>query len=235
MNKKAFTLSEVLITLTVLGIIAAITIPTLMTAAQKHGFAASVRKFHSNLSNAVANYMVIYDVSDLRNSPLENASSKIKKAEKAKASKTEKVSIAKKSELQENRDKFIKDNFKVVKECENYYDDGCFAKNYKSINNVYSGRPQGTAMVLADGTVMSIWSESSGDKPLVHVDVNGQKGPNVAGYDYWYMVIFSDGKVSSAWETDDKWYKSNVDLCKESGYGKGCLESLIHNNWVIDW
>ncbi|MCD7879341.1 MAG: type II secretion system GspH family protein [Candidatus Gastranaerophilales bacterium] len=52
-RKSAFTLAEVLITLVIIGIIAAVTVPTLMANHQKQETAAKLKKFYSTLSNAV--------------------------------------------------------------------------------------------------------------------------------------------------------------------------------------
>ncbi|MCD7879492.1 MAG: type II secretion system GspH family protein [Candidatus Gastranaerophilales bacterium] len=51
--KRAFTLAEVLITLVIIGVIAAITVPTIMANHQKQETAAKLKKFYSTLSNAI--------------------------------------------------------------------------------------------------------------------------------------------------------------------------------------
>ena len=52
-NKKAFTLAEVLITLTIIGVIAALTIPNLMQSYKKHQVEVGVKEAYSILSNAI--------------------------------------------------------------------------------------------------------------------------------------------------------------------------------------
>ena len=52
-KKVAFTLAEVLITLGIIGVVAAMTIPTLMTDYRKETTAARVKKFYSVINNAV--------------------------------------------------------------------------------------------------------------------------------------------------------------------------------------
>jgi len=55
------------------------------------------------------------------------------------------------------------------------------------------------AFVLADGTVLSISNAYKDIPPLnIYVDVNGQKGPNIIGYDLWSMSIFYDGVVDES-------------------------------------
>ena len=52
-NKKGFTLAEVLITLTIIGVIAAITIPNLMQSYKKHQVEVGIKEAYSILSNAI--------------------------------------------------------------------------------------------------------------------------------------------------------------------------------------
>ncbi|MCD7878388.1 MAG: type II secretion system GspH family protein, partial [Candidatus Gastranaerophilales bacterium] len=52
-RKSAFTLAEVLITLVIIGIVAAITVPTLMANYRKQEVSSRLKKFYSTLSNAV--------------------------------------------------------------------------------------------------------------------------------------------------------------------------------------
>ena len=64
-EKSAFTLSEVLITLGVIGVVAAITLPGLIANYQKKVLVNQFKKSYSNLSNALnlvqAEYGTVYD------------------------------------------------------------------------------------------------------------------------------------------------------------------------------
>ena len=51
--KQAFTLSEVLITLGIIGIIAAMTLPSVIADARKKSTAAHLKKFYNTINNAV--------------------------------------------------------------------------------------------------------------------------------------------------------------------------------------
>ena len=52
MRKYGFTLAEVLVTLGIIGVVAALTVPSLMQNAQKRVLVTSLRKVHSELSQA---------------------------------------------------------------------------------------------------------------------------------------------------------------------------------------
>ena len=53
LKKAAFTLAETLITLTIIGVIAALTIPSLISEYQKHTYVVGLKKAYSQLQNAV--------------------------------------------------------------------------------------------------------------------------------------------------------------------------------------
>jgi len=52
--KKGFTLAEVLITLAIIGVVAALTIPTVMASYQKHSQYTAFMKMYNTLSNALS-------------------------------------------------------------------------------------------------------------------------------------------------------------------------------------
>ena len=53
LKKAAFTLAETLITLTIIGVIAALTIPNLISSYQKHTYVVGLKKAYSQLQNAM--------------------------------------------------------------------------------------------------------------------------------------------------------------------------------------
>ena len=53
-NKKGFTLAEVLITLTIIGIVAALTIPTLINNINEAQYNAGIKNTYTTLSNALS-------------------------------------------------------------------------------------------------------------------------------------------------------------------------------------
>lgn len=60
--KKGFTLSEVLITLTVIGIIATMTIPLLSTNHKKLEYATKLKKFYNTMNNAIEQAEMDYNL-----------------------------------------------------------------------------------------------------------------------------------------------------------------------------
>ena len=240
-----FTLAEVLITLAIIGVVAAMTLPTLIQNQQKRSLEVATQKFYSNMSQAVKKYMADEGVDDLRNTPLEydwnsNLSYEENDANEAKA--------------QEACENFVQKYLKVVKVCE----DGCFADNYAMQNGEisyaigaksdYTGK-----FVLADGSVIDI--ESLNCSPItLYVDINGRKGPNKIGYDLWSMHIFYDGSIDEGGVTpeckkDNKYCyiylgnspkeirDSRFDMCKyeHNGAYDGCFGHFLENGFKFDY
>ena len=230
-----FTLAEVLITLGIIGVVAAMTMPALIQNQQKRSLEVATQKFYSMMSQAVKQYMADYGVDDLRNSPL----------------------VVYDNDDDENRaqkacEDFVQKYLKVVKVCE----DGCFADTYTTQkgevrsavgsgadDSVYIGK-----FVLADGVVIDI-SYGYWDVPLVlYVDVNGRKGPNKIGYDLWSMSIFYDGTIDEGGLTpeckrNNECYYTNspseeraerFEGCPDSPYG-GCFGHFLENGFKFDY
>ena len=56
MNKRAFTLAEVLLTLTIIGVIAALTIPNLMKKYENHVLLTQLKNWYSEFSNTIGQF-----------------------------------------------------------------------------------------------------------------------------------------------------------------------------------
>lgn len=231
--RKAFTLAEVLITLGIIGVVAAITMPTLIHNHQKRSLEVATQKFYSMMSQAVRQYMADEGVDDLRNTPLNRYNYGDENSAEAVAS------------IQN----FINKYLKVVQECK----ENCFASEYRNwsgnkleLNISQVGKPLFYKnYVLSDGIVMH-FGYGWGDPIDLYVDINGKKGPNRVGYDLWSMSIFYDGTIdeSSAgpeakrgedgWDTPHDARVQRFELCKNDTYG-GCFGHFLENNFKFDY
>jgi len=208
-----FTLAEVLITLGIIGVVAAITMPTLIQNHQKRSLEVATQKFYSMMSQAVRQYMADEGVDDLRNTPLaiDNYES---------ASSPEAIASIR---------NFVTKYLKVVKECDHDVNN-CFAPKYKAwdgsglANDFTSGANwnERRDYILADGSIIRIGYHPPQCPIDIYVDINGKKGPNRVGYDLWSMSIFYDGSIDEAQvlpelKYDQKlqsdWRQSNFDKC----------------------
>ena len=251
-RQAAFTLAEVLITLGIIGVVAAMTLPSLIQNYQKKALATQTQKFYSTMSQAVKQYMADYGVDDLRNTPL--ASNNYEDPESPEAI----ASIR----------NFVTKHLKVVQECNPSAegDNNCFAPVYRLWDNSIPDRENTWNFptskvdwsgyrdyVLADSTVIKIGYYYG---PIdLYVDVNGKKGPNRIGYDLWTMSIFYDGVIDESevspecrkegkecWthqrgslvDTPEEVRESRFDACKDGNYG-GCFGHFLENGFKFDY
>ena len=172
MNKKfAFTLSEVLVTMGIIGVISALTVPTLVNNYQRKALALQLRKTVSDIENAVD--MLITEEG------------------KTKFSATS---------YYNNLDGFITNRLKTIKTCTKDKTNECFAnENYNTINGDAGSAftCEGNSYVLANSAAICMYKKVGlyNGNPVVVVDTNGQAGPNIGGRDIFTFTILPNGEI----------------------------------------
>ena len=209
MKKNGFTLAEVLITLTIVGVIAAITIPNLMRNWQEQALVSQLKSTYSILANAYQ--MAVRENGNVEEWDISN---------------------------NEKFYKYLKPYLKISKECGETAD--CFANNYKALfNDNYTYQPRtywsntyGWKAILSNGSSMLIrsYSKCRGIAQYVgsanyykcgeiYVDVNGYKGPNRAGVDYFNFTLFPEKLAPSDIRYTKGWQDSGQQTCKYNDKG----------------
>ena len=193
--KFAFTLAEVLITLGIIGIVAAMTLPTLIQKQNDAAIIASLKKNYSILSQALVKsqlklgFFETWDIDTSGSNPEEGGTPANMK----------------------NVYNAIKPELKVLKECEDKA--GCWHKGVtKDLRGSNSGRDSigiGSGIFifkLADGTNISIddfapatlnqiGSNYNKSTYAFWVDANGDKRPNTIGRDIFLFILTDRGLV----------------------------------------
>ena len=217
----AFTLAEVLVTLGIIGVVSALTVPTLMKNHQKKVFVTQLRKVCSQLSQAAEQAMT-------DNNAVSLTETKYAGDDAANAMR------------------FIQDYFKTVKHC-TVLGDGCIPESYKTLNGTLVPFDNDyDCYVIADGAAICSLNYGSWEKrdSGLHgyvdyiVDVNSMAGPNVIGRDMIGVIVYDDGKVGGFYDPNYGTSKeSRLDTCKEypGEYGAGCIDYLIMNGWEMDY
>ena len=216
MKRMAFTLAEVLITLTIIGIIATLTIPTLMQKYEKEQTVVKLKKAYNLVNNAVK-------MSVAENGPTDNWP-EIYSADVV--------------------DKYIVPYFKVVETATmsdtkkkaggRYYD---LSGDVDNDLCILSGACGGKVIKLADGT--EIWLQYTTNNSIkwiatnFYIDINGYKKPNTFGKDIFGIRLYkSSGKVvmHSACDSDTEYTSRTLQELKSNmcgGIAKyGCAKNM---------
>lgn len=217
-NKYAFTLAETLITLGIIGVVAAMTIPTLMTKIREKVATNRLRDTYAILSEA-------YKLAVVENGPAEGWDI---------GTRDSKTGGQKLYEI-------FKPHLKLSQDCNS--NNGCFYGGvYKALfNDRWAWQPSSHSVYsrgqLMNGVVLGFWSGGSGcsfnsydSKNVcgsIWIDINGIDKPNKAGEDFFCFRITDKGI-------------SLPSLTETSYYGAKCVYKDTSNTnggnctkWVI--
>lgn len=168
--KRAFTLTEVLIAVAIIGIIAALVLPTIITTYQ----------------NKVFEYMESRELQSIKSA----LDSLVVTENKAKFNETIMYGTA----SDDTSGKFLKKYFRVAKYCGTSTDGDseCFAPLYYKYDATAHTRTElkrneigitGSCAMMKNGVSMCITPQTASASAKVIMDLNGIKGPNVIGRD----------------------------------------------------
>lgn len=220
MKNFAFTLAEVLVTLGIIGVVSAMTMPTLIQNHQKTVYVTELHKVYNDFSQAV-----LKAINDSNAVSLDETKYNKNNPNGAK--------------------NFLNDYFKIVKDC-GKDTSSCFADSYKSINGTsFTLSPTEAAVVIPSGAAISISQNALGYISsgyhgyfFVQVDTNGPKNPNILGKDLFSFELYSDGKIGDHYiQPEGKQIDAEKTNCITGAnqYGSGCISVIINNNWKMDY
>ena len=192
-KRAGFTLAEVLITLGIIGVVAAMTIPNLMTKIQWLQLHASFKHAYSSLSNGLQLTLNNEETSEACYYSYNSSVSGLV------------TNLTSCNQFFKNFEK----NLKVMQVCNgNALNNGCILKykGQEEVQNIVDNEEKlenfnkncgywstnainnvNRVVVLIDGTVIVYYGKVS--MPLFMVDTNGRKGPNKWGYDIFVFSV----------------------------------------------
>ncbi|MBR1373880.1 type II secretion system protein [bacterium] len=209
MPLRGFTLAEVLITLGIIGVVAALTIPTLMQKIDNRETISKFKKFASVFSQALALSVAENGTVDKWNINLDTQTCPQDLANRLKPYLNLSVDIGcSPSDYVADEVKFLNGNIYA-------------GNNYNDYVGYYK-------MLLSDGSL--IWfrgniscSHSDLDTPNVcaifWIDVNGKKSPNQIGKDIFLLLM-----------QKDKILPNKADDCSLDDKGYGCAAYVLKND-----
>lgn len=220
--KYSFTLSEVLITLVIIGVVAAITVPSVISNIQKQDTIAKLKKIYSTLAQVVM-------LSQQDNGPVDEWYENVNK------------------NSQDYFDYYIKPYLANSVKCRLYSQAGYTSGvPYIKLNGQSSTLGVGIsnrtrASFFLNDIFIMIFSETTdinGDPlymtaPKIYVDLNSGKGPNQYGKDVFIMVM--DKELGVVPECGNSSVKTINNNCTSKGSGECCLAKIINDSWEINY
>ena len=227
----AFTLAEVLVTLGIIGVVSAMTVPTLMQNYQRQSYVTQLHKVYNELSQALLRYQTDKNAINFKEAGLSGS---------------------------EAYTEFQKNYFKVVQDC-GTTQTPCFASSYKKMSGSSTNfKCKYGCMSLASGAAIGGYGNGTNGVYEIVVDVNGQKGPNIFGRDAFTMYIYTaqnviddlalknpDDMNDSTWDsessvplTQDQREKNFQRACQgdaKPGEWHGCFGKILNDNWQMNY
>ena len=215
--KKGFTLAEVLVTLGIIGVVSAMTVPSLMQNYQRQSYVTQLHKVYNEMSQAFVQYQTEKNALNLAEAGLTS---------------------------QDALNSFVPNYFKVVQTCENSLTP-CFLEqtSYRKLTGGSLGSPYTvkTSYVIASGASIRFLYSSAGERlGYIMVDVNGQKGPNILGRDLFTIAFYKNGIMddngTSAPLSEDERDKLYDTYCsKSTASDYGCFGKILNDNWEMTY
>lgn len=216
MKKNGFTLAEVLVTLGIIGVVSAMTVPTLMQNYQRKSYITQLHKVYNEVQQASINYMNQRNALNLTEAGLTS---------------------------QDAVNEFMTLQFKSVNKCAKASD--CFASlsEYKKLNGttVTLSVSDTDSFILASGVAVRPLYMGNGNIVVnVLVDINGKSGPNILGRDLFMLCLYKNGVIDEYSEgtmppiskEDREKYYNNCD----TGTGTyGCFGRILNDNWEMTY
>ncbi len=218
----AFTLAEVLLTLTIIGVVAAMTVPTVMKTTGERERSAKIKKMYSMYGKAFIFARAMGADMDF---------AEVDKSQQA---------------MNDWYDEFMKPRLSTLKVC--YDSPGCWNKgdtyyyNGQKVQSNRAGIGIGDQIItakLADGTMvnMDMWSNQSMIKNqfgidsknhalmIIYFDINGEKKPNKVGQDVFVMAYSSELGLIPAYK--DKSESDIIKDCSPKKTGVSCINKYL--------
>ncbi len=214
-RKHAFTLAEVLITLGIIGVVAAMTMPSLIASHKEKETVVKLKKFYSTMANAFL--LAQNEHTEIKNWLVDGTGKQ-------------------NAEIVFNN---IKPYLSLSKECG--FEKGCLTDGYvKTLDgrdyNNYNNNTNEYHAVLADGTQFFIYMCSAGSNcpenmlGNIKVDVDGFRGKYTFGQDVFILHITNQGIVPVGIQDDDYPFDKYCNKSKmTSANGQSCAAWVILN------
>ncbi len=216
-RKFGFTLAEMFITIAIVGVVSALTIPVLVTNYQANVRIAQLQKVYNEISGAI-----VAAIADERTDALDY------------------------TYVYEDVDgavDFLSKYLKVSSRCNS---SECMAPTYRSLDGTASGsifQNSVPCVTLNMGAVVCVPSIQHDDGYNGHsgmsvvIDVNGQNAPNTNGRDLFQFVVYSDGSIGNSYQPQSN--GASAGRCEQfadkASYAGSCFSKIVADGWKMDY
>jgi len=223
---KGFTLAEVLITLGVIGVIAALTIPTLVNNSRKSELRSRFQKANAIVNIAVTQLVNDNNITNLQEEYCYQLDDTCKSGSWIGLLTTEK--------LASDMAPYLKTSFASY----TWGEDVSAWDKRTAIYNIVGGTSfaptywysNAGSIYLPDGSFIDIVAPSNA-WPQIAYDTNGNKGPNRFGYDIFWWVLQGTKAVPTSWNYGDG---QNCQLTDAGYSGVTCAQYAIKDQCPWD-
>lgn len=202
-KKKAFTLAEVLVTMSILGVIAAMTIPNVMFKVDKRQSAVALKRAIAALDQAVDMSRTEPEFQPLPKCYFNDANGGSLDSTKTQC---------------EDLFAYLKDVMQVQKYCDSNPVNNCMPEYNADVTWTDTER----AFMTTDGLIYFNYSNEYG-AAVIGIDTNGMKGPNKWGYDVFAVNLRGTPSIMQNYEPSVSAYEpiedggvSSTDLFKDN-------------------
>lgn len=221
-NKKAFTLSELLIALAIIGAIAAMSIPSLVTQIQNRTLTTQLKNISASVQQLAADQLIVHKTKTL-----------------------EDTDFGSPAEL------LVADNFAIQETGVTGLSSGKYS-SLNSLNSKSTAGSSYNTILLKNGALLGYSRDgagkdssgkdanSDGDDYIIGrfvVDVNGVEPPNIIGRDLFEFYVTKKGKVKGleALVANQNSSTSTFTTKCKAGDAIACYSAIVSNSWKMPY
>ncbi len=203
--KEAFTITELVVALGIIGVIATMTIPHIAKDINRKILSSQIKNTVASLQQVVADEMVTHKTKNLMDTDFGNPDTLL-----------------------------TEEHFEILKECSStdncWGEKYGYIHPGKRGDTVTPPAASTRTIKLRNGVVIGYKLISN---PAAvgnfYIDINGSDDPNIIGRDFFAIRLMNTGKLLGAYPTGSKCYTS----FSLSNGGLACMQSLMDNNWKM--
>lgn len=229
-KKNAFTLTEVLMALGIVGVIAVLTVPALMGEIHNKVYASQIKNMTSTIEQLAQDQLVVYRTRNLEDTDFATATKLLTDDHFSIAKKCTDSTAAKDCWKTSDAAGADKISYKLLKGTKT------------SINSLSTGT--GYTVILKNGVLMRYYPVSNDGKTVGYftMDVNGNDGPNIFGRDLFGFFVTPKGHVAdenvTKSDSEQVALATKISNCKNGGNARTeawCLGALMDNAWKMKY